>query len=103
MKLYGEDILLFDDGGKFRAVGAGRNCSFIRIARGIRMSEIEVRVLVDASQQARLALFRDLIPAHVRELYVGRQSADSSRQKVQAAELRRFLAGLVQYLQPETD
>src|SRR6266403_5637158 len=103
MELHGVDILLFEDGGKFCSVRAGRNRGFIRVARGVRMSEIEVCVFGDALQQARLALYRDLIPAHVRELYVGWQSADSSWQQMQTVQLRRFFAGFIQDLQPEAD
>src|SRR5260370_28420139 len=103
MELNGMDVLLLDDGGEFRAMGARGYWRVVRIERGIRMREIKIRSGVDACEQGRLALLFKLIPTHVRELYVWWQGADDSREEIQSLELRGLFARLEQDLEAQAD
>jgi hypothetical protein len=103
MKLHGIYILLLDYCGEFRAVGARGGRRAVRLERGIGVREIKIRSGVDACEQGRIALLFKLIPAHVRELYVWRQRADDSGEKIQTLELRSLFARPEQYLQSQAD
>jgi len=103
MELHGVDIFVLDHGSEFRAMRAGRCSRAMLIERGVGMRKIKIGASVDVCEEGRLALFCDLIPAHVRELYGWRQSGNDSGQQIQALELPGFFAGLKKYLQTKTD
>src|SRR5260370_25309540 len=103
MELLGVDIFVFDSGGEFHAVRAGRGGRVMQIERGIRMRKIKICANVDACEEGRLALLCDLIPAHVRELYGWRQCANDSGQQIQTLELPGFFARPKKDLQSKTD
>src|ERR1700752_5029194 len=67
------------------------------------MGKIKVRVGVDSGEQSRFAIWRNLVPTHVRKFYGGWQGADLSWQKIQAAQLRRLCARFKEHLEAETN
>src|SRR3989442_14101888 len=103
MELHSVDVTLLDDGGEFRAVGAGRGGRAMRIERGVRMRKIKICASFNASKQGRVTLLFKLIPAHVRELHTWRQCGNDSGQQIQALELGGFFARLEEHLQAQAN
>src|ERR1700680_5103150 len=98
MKLHGENILLFGDGGKVGAVRASGNDSGRFHGGGVGMREIKISGRRNACEKAGIACTVNAIPAHVRKLYADAQSANASREKLQSEEFRGCVAGLVECL-----
>src|SRR5438270_1979140 len=103
MKLNRAHIFFFEDGDKFSSIVTDSYGFLGRLGCGITVREIEVRIGIDAFQQARLGPLDQAIPAHMRQLRRCRQCAHASRQQLEPGQIRRLFAGSVECLEAKTN
>src|SRR5580700_6161952 len=103
MELDGEDILLFDDGSKIRAVVGESYGLAVEVGGSEGVREVKIRFSRDAFEKTGGASELELVPSHVRELDGGGKGTNRTGQEIEAREFGGLLAGFVKRLQAETD
>src|SRR5215468_9643330 len=102
MELHAKNISPLDRARKTAAVlGASHSFLYHRRAKG--MGVVDKRAILNAAQQARVIVYLNPIPAHVRRLYLGWKSRALSGKQSGSGCLRRLRAAFEQPLHAYAD
>ena len=99
----GENVLVFDDGGKIGAVVAEGDGFAVRVGYGEGVREVEEGFGRNLFEKAGRAREPELIPAHVGEFDRRGERANASREEIQALQFGGFFAGFEEDLETEAD
>src|SRR5215469_16343940 len=102
MELHSENISTLDCARKAAAIMSTSYC-FRNHRRAIRVGVVDKRAILNAAQQARVIVYLNPIPAHVRRLYLGWKSRALSRKQSRSGYLRRLRAAFEQPLHAYAD
>src|SRR5215469_18333484 len=102
MELHSENISTRDCARKAAAIMSTSYC-FRNHRRAIRVGVVDKRAILNAAQQARVIVYLNPVPAHVRRLYLGGKSRALSGKQGGSGCLRRFRAAFEQPLHAYAD
>src|SRR5882672_5400390 len=102
MELDSENIIALNHRRKQPTVFTGRHC-FLYRWDAIRMSKVNEDFAGKVAQQSRFSRKLQLVPSHVRGLYVRGEVDALTRKNTQACDVGRFGAGSKHPLHAKTD